>query len=116
MEEQTKIEETVDSIKDYLNTRYELMILKASDKVSHFASNIASFIPIIFLSVLSILLLSFALAFYLNKILMSEFQGFIIVGGSYLLIVFILAAVRKKSIAKPMRNKIIKELFKNHNI
>jgi len=115
MEEQTKIEETVDSIKDYLNTRYELAILKASDKLAHIASNIGSFIPIIFLTVLSILLLSFALAFYLNKVLMSEFQGFIIVGSSYLLIVCILAAMRKNSIAKPMRNKIIKELFKNHN-
>lgn len=116
MEEQTKIEETVDSVKDYLNTRYELMILKASDKLAHITSNLASFIPIIFLTVLSVLLLSFALAFYLNVLLMSEFLGFVIVGGAYLLFVCVLSAIRKNSVAKPLRNKIIKELFRNHNL
>jgi hypothetical protein len=115
MEEPTKIEETVDSIKDYINTRYELAILKASDKLAHIGSNLASFIPIIFLSVLTILMLSFGLALYLNHVLVSDFLGFFVVGGAYLLIVFILTGVRKKSIAKPFRNKIIKELFRNHN-
>ncbi|PBQ32889.1 hypothetical protein CNR22_14275 [Sphingobacteriaceae bacterium] len=115
MEEPTKIEETVDSIKDYINTRYELAILKASDKLAHVGSNTFSFLPIIFLSVLTILMLSFGLGFYLNHVLESEFLGFIIVGGAYLLIVVILSAIRKNSIAKPFRNMIIKELFKNHN-
>ena len=50
MEEQSKIEETVDSIKDYVNTRYELMVLKASDKVAHLGSNFISVVPIICLA------------------------------------------------------------------
>jgi len=115
MEEQTKIEETVDSIKDYINTRYELAILKASDKTAHIASNTISFIPIVFLTVLTVMMLSFGLAFYLDHVLVSEFLGFFIVAGVYLLVGLILIASRKNSIAKPLRNKIIKELFKNHN-
>jgi len=116
MEEQTKIEETVDSIKDYINTRYELAILKASDKTAHIASNTLSFVPIIFLTVLTVLMLSFGLAFYLNHVWVSDYCGFLALGGVYLIIVLILAAVRKNSIAKPFRNKIIKELFRNHNM
>lgn len=116
MEEQTKIEETVDSIKDYLNTRYELAILKAADKSAHLASNTLSYIPIFFLTMLTALMLSFGLAFYLNHVLVSDYCGFLIVGGVYLVIGLILAAVRKNSIAKPFRNKIIKELFKTNNV
>ncbi|MEO6302398.1 MAG: phage holin family protein [Bacteroidia bacterium] len=116
MQEQTKIEETVDSIKDYVNTRYELMVLKTSDKVAHLGSNFLSVIPIIFLTVLTVLMLSFGLALYLNTLLVSEFCGFLIVGGGYFVIAFLLICVRKKLIAKPLRNKIIKELFKNSNL
>jgi len=115
-EEPTKIEETVDSIKDYLNTRYELALLKASDKIAHIGSNIASVLPLMFLTVLSVLMLSVGLALYLNRVMESDFAGFFVVGGAYVLILCVLAAVRKQSIAKPMRNKIIKELFKNHNL
>ncbi len=116
MEEQSKIEETVDSIKDYVNTRYELAVLKASDKAAHIGSNAISFVPIIFLSVLASFMLSFALAFYLNTVFVNQYCGFLVVGGGYFVIVFFLICVRKKLIAKPFRNKIIKELFKNNNL
>ncbi|MBA2612067.1 MAG: phage holin family protein [Bacteroidetes bacterium] len=116
MEAQSKIEETVDSIKDYVNTRYELAVLKASDKVAHIGSNAVSFVPIIFLSVLTAFMLSFALAFYLNTVFVNQYYGFLIVGGIYFVIAFFLICVRKKLIAKPFRNKIIKELFKNNNL
>jgi len=116
MEEQSKIEETVDSIKDYVNTRYELAVLKASDKVAHLGSNFLSVVPIIFFTILTVLMLSFALAFYLNTVFVSEHCGFFVVGGAYFVIAFFLICVRKKLIAKPLRNKIIKELFKNNNL
>jgi len=113
-EEPTKIEETVDSIKDYINTRYELATLKAADKVAHLASNTFSYIPIVFLTMLTVLMLSVGLGLYLNYVLESEYLGFFVLGGAYLFIGLIVAAVRKNSIAKPFRNKIIKELFRNH--
>jgi hypothetical protein len=115
MQEQSKIEETVDGIKDYINTRYELFVLKGSDKAAHIGSNVASVIPIIFLSVLTVFMLSFALAFYLNSVLVSEHMGFLIVGGVYFVIVLFLVMIRKNMIAKPFRNKIIKELLNNHH-
>lgn len=116
MEEQNKIEETVDNVKDYLSTRYELTILKGADKISHIGSNVLSFIPLFFLTALTIVLLSFALALYLNITMDSAYAGFLVVGAIYFGILLILFAIRKNSIARPLRNKIIHELFKTHNL
>lgn len=114
-EEPTKIEETVDSIKDYLNTRYELVTLRAADKLSRVTSNVLSYLPIIFLVVLTIVMASVGLSLYLNQVLQSDFSGFFVVGGVYLLTGLILVLIRKDSLAKPFRNKIIRELFRNSN-
>lgn len=116
LEEQSKIEETVDNVKDYLNTRYELTILKGADKISHIGSNVLSFIPLFFLTALTIVLLSVALALYLNVEMQSNYLGFLVVGGAYLVILLVLFLIRKSSIAKPLRNRIIQELFKTHNL
>lgn len=116
MEEQnTKIEETVDSIKEYFHTRYELTVLKASDKLAHIGSNIASFLPIIVLTVLTFVMLVFALALYLNTVYNSRYLGFLVTGGICFVIGFFLVCVRKRLMAKPFRNKIIREMFKNNN-
>lgn len=114
MQEQSKLEETVDNIKEYMNTRYELAVLKTSDKIAHVGSGFFSFLPVIFLTVLTIIMLSFGLAFYLNVELESQYTGFLLVGGGYFVIGFLLICVRKKLLAKPIRNKIIRELFKNN--
>jgi hypothetical protein len=115
MQEHSKIEETIDGIKDYINTQKELYVLKGTDKAAHIGSNVISVVPIIFLSVLTVIMLSFALAYYLNTVLVSEHSGFLVVGGAYFVIALILALVRKSLIAKPFRNKIIKELLRDHN-
>ena len=60
MQEHSKIEETIDSIKDYINTQKELYVLKGTDKAAHIGSNVVSVAPIIFLSVLTFVMLSFA--------------------------------------------------------
>jgi hypothetical protein len=113
--QESKIEETIDGIKDYINTQKELYVLKGTDKAAHIGSNVVSIVPIVFLSVVTFLMLSFALAFYLNTVLVSEHGGFLIVGGAYFVIVLVLASVRKNLIAKPFRNKIIKELLRDHH-
>ena len=116
MQEQTKIEETLENIRDYVDTNIELVKLKGSDKLAHIGSNLMSQILIVFIVMLSIIILSFALSFYLNIKLLSQYYGFLVVGGGYFVIAFFLLCVRKKYIAKPFRNKIIKELFKNNNL
>ena len=114
MQEPNNIEETVDSIKDYVRTEYALVVLKGADKFAHFVSNFISLIPIMFFSILMGILLSFGLAFYLNTVFVSEYVGFLIVGGGYFVIVLFVICVRKNLVAKPFRNLIIREIFKNN--
>lgn len=116
MQEPNRIEETVDSIKDYVNTQYELTVLKGADKVSRFSSGFLSVIPITFFIMLIITLLSFGLALYLNTLFGNLFSGFLIVSAIYGLVVVILLAVRKNLLVKPIRDLIVRELFKNNNL
>ena|ERR1700741_4158096 len=116
VEEKNNIEETVDSIKDYMHTQYELAVLKGVDKAAHFASNFIALIPIVVFSLLSLLILSIGLAFYLNTVLHSEYYGFLIVGGGAFAIVLIVILIRKSAIVKPLRNLMIREVFKNKKI
>ncbi|HSH65280.1 MAG TPA: phage holin family protein [Bacteroidia bacterium] len=115
MEEQNKFEEVTESVKQYINTRYELMVLKTTEKVSNVGSEAVSVILIAKIAGLAILLLSFAVAFYLSCLVGDTYSGFLIVGGIYFIVTLILIGFRKSLLIKPFRNIIIRSMFKQHN-
>jgi hypothetical protein len=115
MEAHSKIEETVDNIKDYINTRYELVGLQAAEKVSGVASNIISGVLILVLMVLSVVLLSISAAWAISAAIGYKYSGFLIVGGVYLLAGVLLAVFKDKMLSRPFRNIIIKQLFKEED-
>lgn len=111
MENNEHIEQLQDSLKKYLNTRYELAVLKASDKVSLISSITASAIIVCVLVMLFVTFLSIAAGFYLSHVLGSHCLGFLAVACFYLVAGLIIFAARKSIIINPVRNKIIKEMF-----
>jgi hypothetical protein len=115
MEEQTQFEEVTESIKKYMNTRYELMVLKATEKASNVGAEAISVILIAKIAGLAILILSFAVAFYLSCVVGDTYSGFLIVGGAYFVIALLLIGFRKSLLTKPFRNIIIRSMFKQHN-
>lgn len=115
MEEPTKFEEVTESVKKYINTRYELMVLQATEKASNIGAEAISVILILKLATLAVLILSLAVAFYLSCVLEDTYSGFLIVGGAYLVIAFLLIGFRKSLLTKPFRNIIIKAMFKQHH-
>lgn len=116
MEEQNKIDKLIDNVKEYANTRYELMLLKGTEKASDVISQIYSMRIIGVMLFLSVLLLSISGAFYLSSFFESQAYGFLIVGGVYLVVVLILIAFRKELLINPSRNLIIREMFKNEHV
>ena len=114
MEEQNKFEELTESIKKYINTRYELMVLKATEKASNVGAETLSALLIINIAFLTILILSLAIAFYISSSFGDSYSGFLIVGGAYFIIMLILIGFRKSLLKKPFRNIIIKAMFKQH--
>lgn len=110
MEEQTKIEELSDQLKSYLDTRYDLIVLNTSDKVSIVGSQFLAYLIIGILSLLFIVLFSIALSLYISSLYGNSFAGFFAVGGIYLVLT-ILLIVFKKQVTTPFRNMIIRAVL-----
>ncbi len=114
MTQHNKFAELNDSIKAYVNTTYELTILKATEKAANVGSEAISTLLILKALSFAILLLTFAAAFYIASVLDETYLGFLIVGGAYFVITLFLLLGRNSLLKKPFRNIIIKALFKQH--
>lgn len=114
MTEQNKFEEISVSIKTYINTSYELTVLKATEKVANVGSETISALLILKTLSLAVVILTFAVAFYIASVMDETYWGFLIVGGAYFIIALFLFACRNSILKKPFRNIIIKTLFKQH--
>ncbi len=115
MKEQNKFEELSDSVKTYLNTSYELTVLKATEKAANVGAETVSTILVVKIFSLAVLILTFAAAFYISDVMDKTYIGFLIVGGAYFIIALILVIGRNSILKKPLRNVIIKALFKQHS-
>jgi uncharacterized membrane protein len=115
MEEKNKLEKMFTDMKDYAETRFDIIILNTQEKASHMIASTAS---IAILGVLGFLVLMFAsigVAWLLGEYLQSPSIGFFSVAGFYLLVVFILFINREKWIKMPIINSIIKKITFHEN-
>lgn len=106
------MEELIDKIKDYLNTRMKLGKLTLIEKgVLLFANLITDGLVIIFL-ILAFLFVSLALGFYLSELLGNSFGGFFIVSLFYFVLAIIIYLIKDKYLEKPIINGMIKKILK----
>ncbi|MBI2269115.1 MAG: hypothetical protein HYU69_02025 [Bacteroidetes bacterium] len=112
MQYEQPFENILDKFKRYIDTCYDLTVLKISEKVSVNISRIVSRFLIIPVIILSVVFLSFAAALYISSVLNNDYEGFLIVGGAYLALSIIMICFRKMLLEKPLQNKIIKEICK----
>ena len=106
-----KIEELTANLKEYINIRYKLLELKASDKFSAIGSKTISGFAIGMLGFLVVFFTSFGIGIYLSSLIGDKFSGFFVVAVFYFLLVLLIIIYRKKLMSTPIRNRIIKELF-----
>lgn len=111
MENQSStVESLIDRVKIYVETRIELLRLKAIDKSSSFLSLLISMIIVILMSFIFIILFSVGLALLIGEMLGKTYYGFFIVAGFYLLVGLILLAFRNKWLKTPIADSMIKNL------
>ena len=110
-----QVEHLSEDIKEYVNTRYELLELKALDKMSVVGSEIISAMLVALFGFLFIAFISAAVAFYLSSVIGDTYSGFFIVAGFYLVVGVIIVVGRKSIISKPLKNLIIKQVFDDKN-
>jgi len=114
MPENIKIEELTTTLKRYANTRYELIKLEVTERISVTGAGLISGLLVTVAGLLFVLFLSLGLSFYLSYLIGSSYAGFMIVSGFYLLLAVILFTGRKKFVEKPLRDKFINKIFSDN--
>ncbi len=107
----TPVESLIDRVKSYVETRIDLLRLKAIDKSSSFLSFFISLIVVILISFISVILLSVGIALLLGDLLGKLYYGFFIVAGFYLITGLVLYSLREKWLKAPIADSMIKKLM-----
>ena len=105
------VESLIDRVKSYVETRIDLLRLKAIDKSSSFLSLVVSLIVVILVGFISLIMLSVGIALLLGDWLGKSYYGFFIVGGFYLIAGLVLYSLREKWLKSPIANSMIKNLM-----
>lgn len=112
MENQSSpVESLIDRVKIYVETRIDLLRLKAIDKSSSFLSLLISMVVVILISFIFIMLLNIGVALLIGELIGKSYYGFFIVAGFYLLIGVVLFMFRNKWLKAPIANSMIKNLM-----
>lgn len=111
--ERTTLHDITDNIKEYVETRYELLSLKSADKVSKIGSSLGMALVLALLTVFFLMFLSIAGGIYLSILLDSFILGFLSLAGFYLILILVFYSVRKNLIINPIRNLLIREMFED---
>jgi energy-coupling factor transporter transmembrane protein EcfT len=107
----TPVESLIDRVKSYVETRIDLLRLKAIDKSSSFLSLLIAMLIVILVAFISIMLLSVGIALLLGDLLGKSYYGFFIVAGLYLITGLFLFSSHEKLLKSPIANSMIKKLM-----
>lgn len=109
--EKLSFSDVTENIKDYLETRYELALMKTADKGSTIGASAVSWILTGTFIFLSMLFLSLALGFYLSYLFDNFALGFLCTAGIFIVVTIVLIKIKKNYTIKKIKNIIINEFF-----
>lgn len=98
-------------LQDYVEVRLDLIRLHTAENVSRMFSSAATIVVVGYLMFFILLFGSFALGFYLGKILESTELGFLAVSAIYFIILLVFLVFRKQIVEKPIIKAIVQLFF-----
>lgn len=104
-----------DTVKEYLNVRKDLALLKVTDKVSHSIAVSVGILVISILVIFSLLFFSVAIGLLIAEKMGSVCLGFSIVAGFYVLATLLVFLTRKSMLERPLIDFLIKQILKERN-
>ncbi|MDQ6763147.1 MAG: hypothetical protein M3015_11050 [Bacteroidota bacterium] len=107
----TGLEDLFTKLKDYAETKIDLVKLMGINRVSGFMSTVISMIILLMILFTTILCISIGLAILIGQLLGATYYGFFIIAGLYLLIGLVLYARRGSILKEPVSNRLIKEMM-----
>ncbi len=111
MENQSSVESLIDRVKNYVETRINLLRLKAIDKSSSVLSLIISLIVVGLIGFICFIFINIGLALLLGELLGRSYYGFFVIALLYLVIGLVMYSMRDKIIVTPVTNSMIKKLL-----
>lgn len=115
MEEQGKIDEIINNVKNYFRIQTELIRLGLASKVADAAASGVKMVVIGGGIFLSVIFLSLGLGFYFSTMLHSYTAGFFALGGVYLVITLLIFLLRAKLLEEPVKSRIIQKITEDKN-
>jgi len=106
-----KTADLADHVEDFATTFYKLTVVKLTQKVTNVASNLLLVLSIAFFGFIIVLFGGIALAYWVGDLVGSRAGGFLITAGFFLLVLLIIAAIRKKIVFPYIRNLIIRKIY-----
>jgi hypothetical protein len=100
-----------DHATDYLETFYQLAVINVVQKGVNIASGIINGVIICFLGLFVLLFAGMGVAWWLGNVINSRAGGFFIVAGVCLVSIFVIIAMRKKTIFPLLRNIITRKIY-----
>lgn len=112
MDEQPgNIQLLIDRAGDYLETRLELLKLKATQKSSDIVSSIVATVALVFIMIMFFIILNIGIALIIGELLGKSYYGFFALAGFYLIAGLIFSAFKTKWVKEPVTNSIIKKMY-----
>jgi hypothetical protein len=106
------IESLFEMTGDYLETRIDLLKLKAVDRSSDVIASLISKLIVLCSLTIFVVLINIGLALLLGELMGRAYYGFFVVGGFYLIAGVIFYTMRRKWFKEPIADNIIKKLMK----
>ncbi len=115
MEKEGFFVEIKDMVGEYAEDRLLLLKLQATEKLAKVSSSLFIVALVGFFSLLIFMIISFIGGYYLSLAVHSYPGGFAILGGIYLLIIFLLLYLHKKYMARIVADKVVKFSLESNN-
>jgi Putative Actinobacterial Holin-X, holin superfamily III len=106
-----KTADLADHVEDLADTFYKLTVVKITEKATTIASNVILVLSITIFGFFILLFSGIALAWWLGDLVNSRTAGFLLGAGFFLLVLLIIAALKKKTIFPYIRDRIIRKVY-----
>lgn len=100
-----------DTVKDFVDTKLDIMKLKAIRKGAPAISNLIVGVALLFLGIFILMFLSFSAAYAISDATNKGYLGFLIVGGFYVLLAVLVVALKDKLLTMPIMNSMLESLY-----
>lgn len=106
-----KIADLSGHVTDYLDTQYQLGMLKVTEKAANTAAFAVTGFTVIIFTLLVLITGGIGIGWWLGDIINNMAAGFLIVAGFYLLCLLCIIIFRKRLIFPLLRNRIVSKIY-----